>query len=116
MGVSLCQQVFSAALIGYLESRTDLDDAAKNSFTTPPPHPYTKEDMLKSATNRGEQDLVEDRRRIVEVGAKFPPLLRQSTARSPAQCDFAIHAQEHYESAVSDVCGGEGCRGNGAHS
>ncbi len=40
-----CQQVFSAALIGFVET-LDLDDAAKNELATVIPHPDTPRDFL----------------------------------------------------------------------
>eukprot|EP00929_Paragymnodinium_shiwhaense_P038504 TRINITY_DN20334_c0_g1_i3.p1 TRINITY_DN20334_c0_g1~~TRINITY_DN20334_c0_g1_i3.p1 ORF type:complete len:323 (+),score=66.49 TRINITY_DN20334_c0_g1_i3:232-1200(+) len=45
--VSLCQQVFSAALIGYLEGRGG-SNASKNALTTPVPHPDIPEDGVTS--------------------------------------------------------------------
>jgi len=45
--VSSCQQVFSAALIGYLAARKDLTDDAKNIMTVPIPHPDSPEDFVK---------------------------------------------------------------------
>jgi hypothetical protein len=44
--VSLCQQVFSAALIGFLETRADFDEATKRKFSVPVPHPDTSEDLV----------------------------------------------------------------------
>merc|ERR1712039_698350 len=43
---SMCQQVFSAALLGFLESRNDLTEDAKNKLSSPIPHPDTKEDVV----------------------------------------------------------------------
>jgi len=41
----MCQQVFSAALIGYVESRP-LDDAAKNALCQVVPHPEVPRDYV----------------------------------------------------------------------
>jgi len=43
--VAMCQQVFSAAVIGHLEGRGGTDDA-KNALTKPVPHPDTAEDFF----------------------------------------------------------------------
>lgn len=44
-----CQQVFSAALIGYLATRTDLDEAAKNELAGVIPHPDIPMDFVSSS-------------------------------------------------------------------
>lgn len=44
--VRMCQQVFSAALIGYLETRS-WTDAQKNQLCTPVPHPDSDIDWLR---------------------------------------------------------------------
>lgn len=43
--LSMCQQVFSASLIGFLESRYD-DDAMKNALSRPVPHPEYVRDYI----------------------------------------------------------------------
>lgn len=43
-----CQQVFSAALIAFIESRFD-GDAEKNALCTPVPHPSSHHDLLRTA-------------------------------------------------------------------
>lgn len=47
--VRACQQVFSAALIGYLASRSDLDEAARNELAGVIPHPDTPMDFVSSS-------------------------------------------------------------------
>jgi len=47
--VRACQQVFSAALIGYLASRGDLDEAARNELAGVIPHPDTPMDFVSSS-------------------------------------------------------------------
>ena len=44
--VVTCQQVFSAALIGRIETLADLDDDDKNELATVIPHPDTPHDYL----------------------------------------------------------------------
>jgi len=46
--ISLCQQVFSAAALAYIESCADLDDAGKNALARPCPHPEHSADFLYS--------------------------------------------------------------------
>jgi len=43
----VCQQVFSAALIGHVEHRYD-DEATKNELCTPVPHPDTDVDFIRT--------------------------------------------------------------------
>jgi hypothetical protein len=45
--VTQSQQVYGASFIGYIESRTDLDDDAKNALTQAVPHPYHSTDFIK---------------------------------------------------------------------
>ena len=47
--VRACQQVFSAALIGFLASRHDLDEAAKNELAGVIPHPDTPMDFVSGS-------------------------------------------------------------------
>eukprot|EP00928_Gymnodinium_smaydae_P014519 TRINITY_DN15335_c0_g1_i1.p1 TRINITY_DN15335_c0_g1~~TRINITY_DN15335_c0_g1_i1.p1 ORF type:complete len:154 (-),score=17.47 TRINITY_DN15335_c0_g1_i1:263-724(-) len=44
--VMMCQQVFSAALLGYVES-FDAGDEEKNSLSTPVPHPDVHTDVIR---------------------------------------------------------------------
>jgi hypothetical protein len=46
--VELCNQVYSASFIGYIESRS-LDDDAKNVLTTPIPHPENEVDYIRNS-------------------------------------------------------------------
>tara|TARA_R110002096_G_scaffold101316_8_gene224037 strand:- start:3537 stop:4940 length:1404 start_codon:yes stop_codon:yes gene_type:complete len=46
--VRTCQQVFSAALIGHVESK-DCDEQTKNEICTPVPHPDTYVDFLRTS-------------------------------------------------------------------
>jgi len=47
--IFMCQQVFSAAAIAYIESDcADLDDTGKNAMARPCPHPENTEDFLST--------------------------------------------------------------------
>lgn len=59
--IFMCQQVFSAAAIAYIEADcADLDDTGKNAMARPCPHPENTEDFLFSflihLDNRTRQD------------------------------------------------------------
>lgn len=45
--VTSCQQVFSAALLGYIET-LDITDEEKNALTVPVPHPDVPQDMIRT--------------------------------------------------------------------
>lgn len=55
--VGVCQQVYSASLIAYVEARY-ADDAARNRMTTPIPHPYSETDFLSAIATWLRNELV----------------------------------------------------------
>jgi len=58
--VLLCQPTHSAAIIGHIECKADLDEDERNGLCTPVPHPEKIEDLLpalaRSAANRKQFD------------------------------------------------------------
>ena len=80
--VRTCQQVFSAALLGYVEANYK-DDAKKNELCKPVPHPNTDIDFLRNnLADAINQDLDRDVLNAFKSELPFWAFYRRATPRT----------------------------------
>jgi hypothetical protein len=99
-----CQQVFSSALIAYLES-TGRDDAALNALAAPVPHPDVPTDWLRIALsdNLAELAWLRDIGMADWLRSSRLNLLQDAFALLPSEADERETAVRGIESALGSV-------------